>query len=237
VGLVDTHEHETEVENLAVHRFDSQSGQSPASILKTLLLAQPDFLAVPNLVNSRSLDLLTSQVVDGKRTVVTRVQANSAAEALLRVYSLSQNKSQFIKAVTGVTGQRLARRLCDQCKQPANVQPKLIQQLGGDPNKPATLFNAWKMPPLEQQVDERGRPIEFKPCEVCSGIGYIGRIAIFEMIAVDDRLRGVLTKQPELAAIQTYVRESGQLSLIEQSYKLVLLGITSLSEIQRVMKK
>ncbi|MCP4952414.1 MAG: hypothetical protein GY922_11285 [Proteobacteria bacterium] len=236
IGLVDVKDKESLVENVVPNRFDLAAGESPATNLKRLLLAQPDALSVPNVVNSQSLDLLCEQVVSQNRTVVTQVVAKTTSEAILRLYSTAQDKQQFAKALTGVTCQRLARRLCDTCKQPIVVQPKLIQQLGGNPQKQNTVFNPFVLPPPEKQVDEQGKPIEMQPCATCSGIGYIGRIAAFELMKVDDNIRKTLLTQPSHEAISQAGQASGSQTMVASGFKLALLGITSVNEVQRSLK-
>ena len=112
----------------------------------------------------------------------------------------------------------------------------MIQQLGGDPREQQQIFAQYRLPPPEQRVDEKGRPIEFPTCEVCGGIGYIGRIAAFEAIWVTDPIRQILLKQPNAEAIEKVARQEGKLPLLTQAYKLVLHGITTVQEVQRVMK-
>lgn len=236
VALIDLKESETEVENIAVHHFDAEISQSPASIMRRILLAQPDCLVVPDVVNSESLDLLTHEVVKHNRAVITRMHAKSAADALLRMYSMSKDRKQFVEAMSAATNQRLLRRLCDACKTQVQVQPKMIQQLGGDPRQQKTLYTQFRLPPPEQRVDAKGRPLEIPPCEVCGGIGYIGRIAAFDAIFVTDSVRQALIKQPTAEAIEQAARAEGKQALLTQAYKLVLHGITTFQEVQRVMK-
>jgi len=236
VGLVDVNNFENEMENITLHRFDIAEGQSPLSILKTVLLTQPDCLVVPDVVNSESLDALTYEAIAQDRSVFTQVQAKTAAEAILRLYSMSKNRQQFAQAVSAVTNQRLLRRLCDNCKVEVQVQPQLIQQLGGDPGQQTTLFTQYKMPPPEQRVDEKGKPVEYPICDVCAGIGYVGRIAVYELMLISDNLRQVLMKQPNAEAIEKAARGEGKTSFISEGYKLVLLGLTSIAEVQRVLK-
>jgi len=236
VGLVDVHSVENDMENITQHRFNMAEGQSPISILKAILLTQPDCLVVPDVVNSESLDALTFEAITQDRSVFCQAQAQSAAEALLQLYSLSKNRQQFAQAVTAVTNQRLLRRLCDNCKVEVQVQPQIIQQLGGDPREQTTVHTQYKLPPPDQRVDEKGKPIEFPTCKVCSGIGYVGRIAVFELLEITDNLRQVLMKQPTSEAIEKSARAEGKTSLIAEGYKLVLLGLTSIAEVQRVLK-
>ncbi|MCH2181595.1 MAG: Flp pilus assembly complex ATPase component TadA [Mariniblastus sp.] len=236
VGVVDVNDKESLVENILPNRYNAAIGESPATHLNKLLLSQPDALAVPNVVNGKSLDMLCDQAVNQARTVVTQVSAKSAAEAVLRLYTMAEDKQQFVKALTGATCQRLARRLCDTCKQPITVQPNLIQRLGGDPRSQNTLFNPYVLPPPEKQIDEQGKPIEMLPCETCAGIGYIGRIAIFEILAMNDSLRKTVLNQPSLEAIRQVAQKTGHASVAANAYKLALLGITSVNEAQRALK-
>jgi type IV pilus assembly protein PilB len=98
------------------------------------------------------------------------------------------------------------------------------------------LFNPYVLPPPDKQVDEQGKPIEMLPCDTCSGIGYIGRIAIFEILDGNDRLRKTLLNQPSLDAINQVAQKTGGQLLVSNGYKLALLGITSVSEAQRALK-
>ena len=236
IGLVDVNDKESLVENILPNHFNTATGESPATHLSKLLLSQPDALAVPNVVNGQSLDILCDQALNQGRTVVTQVAAKSAPEAILRLYATAKDKQQFLKAVTGATCQRLARRLCDVCKQPITVQPNLIQRLGGDPRTQNTLFNPYILPPPEKQVDEEGKPIEMLPCDTCSGIGYIGRIAIFEILTMNNSIRKTVFNQPSLDVIKQVAEKTGNSSVIANGYKLALLGITSVNEVQRALK-
>jgi type II secretory ATPase GspE/PulE/Tfp pilus assembly ATPase PilB-like protein len=238
VAVITEDESESVLENIVIHRYDeSVDSKKQLEILKAMLLTQPDMLAIPKVENKEVMDLLTKQVTTQDRSLVLRMPAKSAAEALLRSYALAGNRDQFLKAINNVTCQRLVRRLCTTCRTEVRVQPKIIQQLGGDPNKQTTVYNPWKLPPPEQRVDERGKEIEFPPCETCGGIGYIGRIAVFEMITLNDQLREFIKKNPQVAAVEQAATKLGKTPLANQAYKLVLLGVTSLAEAQRVLKE
>ena len=236
IGLITPDDDETPIENITPHRFDPDQGQTPLSIMRKLLLTQPDCLIVRDITTGDVLDALVEQANDQSRTVVTQMKARSASEGLLRLFALSKNRKEFAKAAKLVTGQRLMRRLCDVCKVPVQVQPQVIQQLGGDPRKHNTIYQPYQLPPPEQQVDENGKPIEMQPCEACSGIGYIGRIAAFETMIVGDQVRRTLMSNPTVDAIEKAAISEGKRPISAEGYRLVLLGITSVAEVQRVMQ-
>lgn len=237
VGIMDKTDNETEMENIVAHRFNAEEGHTPSTLLRQILLAQPDALAVPEIMDAETMDALTHEAVTQERTILTRVTARSASEALLKMYKLAGDKEQFLQALTCVTGQRLVRRLCDTCKTPTVVQPKMIQQLGGNPKKQNSIHRPFKMPPPEQRVDKNGKPIEIPPCETCAALSYIGRIALFELITANDQLRSGLRKKLSLDLIKKLATKTGNASMLASGYQLVLLGITSLAEVQRAMKE
>lgn len=238
VSIIDHSETESEMENIEAYLFDGQSGQSPKDLLPGILLKQPSGLVVPNPVNGDSLDMLSHEVLTNDRMVITRTQAESAAEAILRTMLISKkDRKQFVRAVKVAVCQRLVRRLCHVCRQPMPQNPKLIGQLGGNPSENRTIYNHFQPPPPEQLVDDKGKPIEIPPCETCGGIGYIGRIAVFEILFVNDAIRKAIIDQANLEAVQKAARENGHLNLAQQGYRLVLEGVTSIHEIQRVMNK
>ena len=236
VGIVELDDRETERENIHVERVDLRGGTSPVSLLQTMILKQPSAFVMPSLVNKETADILTDQVVNDARTVITQVQAGSAPEAMLRVMAVVGNREQFARAVTAVTCQRLVRRLCDKCKKPVQANPQAIQQLGGDPQVNTVIYRDYQLPPPEQQVDEQGKPVQMEPCKACAGIGFRGRTAIYELLLVDDSVRQALIKSPKLETVAQAARQAGNLTLMQQAYRAVLEGRTSLAEVQRVMQ-
>ena len=236
VVVMDDDELESSIENVTVKEFESD--ESATEFLKKTLVAQPDAVAVPRVPSPEFMDLLCLEAKTQQRSVWMRAKASSAAEALLRTYALAGNRGDFRETVKFVTCQRLVRRLCDECKTEIQVSPKMIQKLGGDPSKVKTLSKQWQLPPPEQRVDEKGNPIEFPPCDVCGGIGYIGRIGVFEMIKVNDAVREALKKTPKVAAVDAAAKQSkAKKSMQSSAYQLVLMGVTSLQEVQNVLNK
>lgn len=236
VAIVDHDERETERENIEAIRFDSRIGESPVARLKKIILKQPNVFVVPNPVDADTLDVLTDQIQSEQRMMITQTRASTAAEALLRVMSLSGDRQAFVKSVSAITCQRLLRRLCDSCKQPVQANPQAITQMGGNPEVSTTIYRSYQLPPPEQRVDEEGKPVEMQPCPSCAGIGFVGRTAIYELVLVDDEIRKQLVKEPRLEPVSRVIRQRGNLTLLEQAYRAILDGRTALSEVQRVMQ-
>ena len=235
ISLEDKANKEEEVINVGPNFFDGPAGESPASILPRLLLKEPDAFVVPNFVNAQSLEMLCEQVNKFQKLVVTRSTGRDAAEALAQIFQYNTPVKEIARAVTMVLNARLIRKLCDKCKQAYDPDPQLLQKLNLQ-GRVQHLYREFTPPPPEERVDEKGRPIEIEICKNCNGIGYRGRTAIFELLEITDPIREAMIAQPNADAIRRAARAAGHRTLQEEGILLLAQGITSLPELQRVMK-
>jgi type II secretory ATPase GspE/PulE/Tfp pilus assembly ATPase PilB-like protein len=211
-------------ENIEITTYDKAAGESPQRVLESLLRKEPSGVVVNELPNAQCAQMLCEHAVDGK-LVVTTIRAKEAVEALLRVLLLKVPASKFAPAVTAVLNQRLIRKLCDECKQPYEPSPQLLQKLG----IPAGRVDRLYRPPEAAEQD--------KVCRRCNGIGYFGRTSIFELLIVNDKIRQVLETQPKLDVLRKVAREAGNRNLQQEGIVLVAQGITSVQELSRVLKQ
>jgi type II secretory ATPase GspE/PulE/Tfp pilus assembly ATPase PilB-like protein len=225
------------VENIVLKHYNSPANQ--VEVTKTALLTQPDFIAVPEVESDEMMEILLLQVRDQQRSLLLRTTANSAAEGLVTMLQRipKSHRDAFIHHVKLVTGQKLIRRLCPDCRQETRVTSETIQKLGGNPKQQTTIYQEYRLPPPEQRVDAKGRPIEIPPCPICGGLSYLGRIAAIEFLVVDDEIRNLIAKKPNASEIEALAQKLGKLSIQKQAHKLVLLGVTTIAEVQRVFKK
>ncbi len=231
-------EEETAVENIVLRYYEPAGKPTQKEALVAALLTRPDSMAVPQIESPEVTDILTASVKNQDVAVWLQASAKTTVEALLIHLRNSKNPNQFAGAVRFVTNQRLARRLCESCKQEIRVQPQLIQQLGGDPRKQTTIYQAYRLPPPEQRIDQDGKPIEFPTCQTCGGLGHIGRIAIYELLTINDEVRQVLKETPKTDAIEAIAkRSSAKIPMAASAWRLVLLGVISLQEAQASLKK
>ncbi|NUQ62883.1 MAG: Flp pilus assembly complex ATPase component TadA, partial [Pirellulales bacterium] len=210
-----------EIENVMIHTYKASEGKSPCDILPDVFLMEPNVVVVRDLVNGQTVDLMCKEIAR-KRLMVGTVRAKDAPEALLRVLALKPTQAEFARSVTAVLGQRLIRKLCEQCKEAYQPAPEVLQQLGLPPDRVQAFYR-----PPQQPEDV---------CENCKGIGYLGRTAIFELLTVEDPVRQVLASSPKLDVVRQAARKSGFRSFQEEGLVLVAKGVTSLPELMRVLK-
>ncbi len=212
------------VENCPVTTYKASDGQSPADILTKVFRQQPDVVVIRDLVNAETVQMLCHEVAEN-RFFISTVRAKDCAEALMRIVAMGVPAAEFAVAAAGVMSQRLVRKLCDNCKEAYVPTPQVLQQLG----IPEGKVPAFHRPP--QQVDEK------EICQECSGIGYKGRTAIFELLSVGQNVRQVLAGGGTLDLLRKAARKDGMRSLQEEGILMVAKGITSLPELMRVMKQ
>lgn len=222
-SIEDVNRREHETQNVAVHTYDSKKGETPATLIPQLVRLYPNVYICRDLVDAASATLLMNEISDDK-LVITTIPARDAPEALLRLLQMKLPQQQFASVVTAVLYQRLIRKLCPDCKVGYTPPPDVLKKLGIPPGKVQQFFR----PPKPEEVE--------KPCQTCQQLGYVGRTGIFELLVVNDPMRQILAKQPNLELLRKAARADNQRTLQEEGILLVAKGVTSLQELQRVLK-
>jgi type II secretory ATPase GspE/PulE/Tfp pilus assembly ATPase PilB-like protein len=224
VDIEDAVKPEREVENVHVHKYNSAAGETPMKVLPEIIRTYPNAYCLRDLVNAETVGTLIEQIPDD-RLVMAAVKAKECVEAILRVMMLKVAAKDFAPVLTGVVNMRLARKLCDECKQAYAPPAEVIKQLGA-------RIEALYRPPVPIP-GEKPKP----PCEKCGGIGYYGRTGIFEVLVVDDGVRQTLMTNPKIDALRLAARKAGMRTLQEEGILLAAKGVTSLPELMRVLKQ
>ena len=226
---------EPEMINITQHLFDGQAGETPMTLLPSLLLKQPDVLVFPDFVNEETAKTVCEEVLEENRHAIVKVVAPTAVEALIKLAVTYKNQAKkLVKIANGACNQRLMRRLCDKCKQGFPPPPQLLQKLGIPPGRVTVLYQPFVPPPPEQRVDAKGNQIEIEICKQCEGRGYYGRIGVFEYLTINDAIRQAVLSDPTPASVAAVAKQQGHRGLQEEAILTVALGLTSLQELQRV---
>jgi type II secretory ATPase GspE/PulE/Tfp pilus assembly ATPase PilB-like protein len=194
-------------------------------VLPGLIRKYPNVYVMRDFTNLDAVKLLLNEVRDDDRLVITNAHAKSAPEALLRLLKYKVPQKDFAQSVLAVLCVRLIRKLCDACKVAYAPTPDLLKKLGIPQGKVEALYRQ----PKPEEVQ--------KPCKECADIGFKGRTGIFELLEVDDRIREILIKKPDMELLRKAARAAGMRPLQEEGLLLVAKGVTSLAELQRVLKE
>jgi type II secretory ATPase GspE/PulE/Tfp pilus assembly ATPase PilB-like protein len=218
-SLEDESRRYAEVENILVTTY--QGADNAAEALARLMRTDPQVVVVRDLPNAEVVRILAQHAVDD-RMVLATMRSKDAAEALLRILALKASPAEVAQSVTAVLAQRLIRKLCEHCKEAYVPPAPVLQQLGIPPGRISAFFR----PPENPE----------KPCRFCSGTGYMGRTAIYELLVPDDGFRKLLRAGAKLDALREAARRSGTPNLQDEGVLLVAKGVTSIPELVRVLK-
>jgi type II secretory ATPase GspE/PulE/Tfp pilus assembly ATPase PilB-like protein len=237
VCFEDKNKREWEMENLEVHTFNAAGGETPMTLLYNVSQRQPEVFCIPELTEVDSLDFILDQIVNEERKGIIGFRSKEAVEAILRLLALKpEDPEKFLKCLGLVVNQRLIRKLCEGCKEAYPPPPELLQKLGIPAGRVTALYREKQPPPpnAEPVKRKKGDPPEI--CPQCRGVGYRGRMAIYEFLVVDDKLREVILKSPKLDVMRQAAKQLGNFNLQDEGILLLAQGVTSLAELQRVMK-
>jgi type IV pilus assembly protein PilB len=146
--------------------------------------------------------------------VFSTLHTNDAPSAVARLVDLGVQPFLVASSVRAIVAQRLVRRLCANCKQPAGLSETELRALRIEPGQ---LSEAQVMKPVG--------------CDRCRQIGYKGRIGIFEIFVIDDDVRHMINKRSPTLLLRQRARELGMRTLREDGIRKVLAGLTSAEEI------
>ncbi len=229
---------EPDVINVNQNYYGGDTGLTQAQLIRKIVLKEPDVLIFAESPEPEPFAVAVEQIAKLQKQVIARAVAPGAMEALVQLLSQQREAAKtIIKTVVAVSTQKLARRLCDTCKVGFEPTPQLMQQLGIPAGRVAMLYQPFVPPPIEQQVDEQGKPAPIPPCPTCAGRGYYGRIAIFEMLRPGDQLRAALAKTNDLNELNKIAKAEGHRGMQSEAVLTVARGLTSLDELKRVFAK
>lgn len=211
-----------EVEN--VDPVALAEGETIHEKLPGILRKDADVLVIPKLTDTESVTALCKAAKD--RLVFMQTPAKESVEAMLRVLMMKVPIKDFASVVSTVVNQRLIRKLCEDCKEGYKPSAAQLQKL----RLPANRVDQFYKPPVVTPEDKQ-------ICPTCNGLGYFGRSSIFEVVEVKENLRKTLLTQPKLELLRKAARADGNRTLQEEGILAVVQGITSLAEIQRVLKQ
>ena len=218
--------------------FYEDGGDSPEAVFEKVRLKQPDVFVLPSLISPQIVEAVLHQIHKEQKHSVTRIVANDAIDAVSQILKGNPKHAKAILGVMqGVLNQRLIRRLCESCKQSYQPSPQLLQKLNLPAGRVPKLYKPTIPPPPEQRVDAKGNPIEIEICKRCNGRGYFGRMALFELLIINDKMRQaiaqLLDKPDEL---RKFAKQNGHSGFLEEGILACALGQTSLEEVQRILQ-
>ncbi len=185
-----------------------------ASALRSILRQDPDIIMIGEIRDGETASIAVQASITG-HLVVSTLHTNSAASTITRLTDMGIEPYLIADSVVGVIAQRLVRRLCPKCKKARLATPEEAELLACRPGENVTVYD----------------PVG---CPACEGMGYKGRIGVYEIMEMSPELKHIISKEGRAEDIKAEAVKSGMNTLRMSATRLVLDGITSINEMMKV---
>ena len=195
---------------------NEKKGLTFARGLRSILRHDPDKVMVGEIRDPETAQIAIQSALTG-HLVFTTVHANNVVDVLGRFLNMNVDLYNFVSALNCVLAQRLVRKVCLHCKQPAQVPDHVLEESGLDP----AVYSGFTFH-------------EGRGCIECNGTGFHGRVAVSELLDLSDHIRELILDRRPASEIKRAAKEEGMTFLRESALEMVFRGVTTLREINKV---
>ena len=212
---------EYRIENVSQIEINQKAGQTFAESLRSILRQDPDVVMIGEIRDAETARI-ACQAANTGHMVFSTVHANDTFTALYRLIDLEVEPFMLASSLSALLAQRLARRLCPDCKEAYQPNPEFLKKANLPPDKVKSFYRQPKNPEIV--------------CPTCGGLGYYGRISVVELLEFNERMRDMIRDASGMSQLKAQARKNGMLYMKEEGLRLVVKGITSIDELLRVVK-
>jgi type II secretory ATPase GspE/PulE/Tfp pilus assembly ATPase PilB-like protein len=211
---------EYEVEGVNQTQVHNEIGFNFASALRHILRQDPDVIMVGEIRDSETADIAIRAALTG-HLVLSTLHTNDAPGALTRLIDMEIEPFLIASAVEMILAQRLVRRLCPKCARAANYSELYLRE----------CLQALQLEETPERLS--ANILEPVGCESCRGLGYQGRVGLFEILRVDDSIHELIVQKRSARDIRQEALGFGMTTLQMSGWEQLALGRTALNEIMR----
>ncbi len=194
-------------------QVQSEIGLTFAAGLRAFLRQDPDVILVGEVRDQETAEICIRAALTG-HLVMSTLHTNDSASAVSRLIDIGIKPYLIAGSLLMIVAQRLVRKLCPECKKPDTIDAKMRADFG------ITSSVVYK-------ANEKG-------CKECRNIGYWGRLAIYELLPIDEEIRKVIAQGGEVDAIRKIQKTKEYQTLFQAGIKKVSEGVTSLEEVMSI---
>ena len=217
---------EYQLEGIVQTQAEPESGYSFAEGLRSALRQDPDVIMVGEIRDSETAEVAINAALTG-HLVISTLHTNNAAGSFPRLLDLGVNPKVISSALNISIAQRLVRKLCEKCKKKVALEGEhkaIVEKVLSQVADPAYLEGV--------NTEYEWLPVG---CEECSGLGYQGRVGVYEAILVDGAIEQAVLQNPSERDIREAAKSQKLLDLPQDGILKALGGITSIEELDRVV--
>lgn len=223
---------EYSIEGINQSQVKPEIGYTFANGLRSILRQDPNVIMVGEIRDGETAELTIHAALTG-HLVFSTLHTNSSIGAIPRLVDMGIEAFLLSSSLQVVAAQRLVRRICPKCKEEVHIPAAIIK------NVKEEIFNISKDEIAKYKI-EKIEDLKFyhgKGCESCGETGYKGRVAIYEALEVDEGLKEIISdRDGNETQIKDYATKNGMVTIRQDGVLKALLGLTTLSEVERVTK-
>ncbi len=212
---------EYQLEGINQVQVNTKAGLTFASALRSILRSDPDIVLLGEIRDRETAQIAIEAALTG-HLVLSTLHTNDAASSPGRLIEMGVEPFLVGSALDCIVAQRLARRLCEKCKQAYTVTPEELSLVGWDPERMGHVG----------ETREVFRPVG---CGACGRTGYRGRFAVHEVLTVNEETERTITERGHSEDVLKVALADGMLTLRQAGLIEVLAGRTSIEEVLRVI--
>ncbi len=202
-------------------QVNPKAGLTFATGLRSILRCDPDVVMIGEIRDRETAQIAVESALTGHMVLAT-LHTNDAPSALTRLTEMGVEPFLSASAVVGILAQRLVRRLCDHCKRSAPVSH-------------ATLAEVCQTTAIPPTLPDPAPAFEPVGCSRCGGLGYRGRLGVFELLTVSEAIQKLALEASSSEEIMRRARADGMRTLLEDGMLKVVSGQTSMKEMARAV--
>ena len=217
---------EYKIKGISQTQVSKSHGYTFANALRAIVRQDPDVILVGEIRDDETAQIAVHASLTG-HLVLSTLHTNSAIETTPRLTDMGIKPSLIPAAINAIIAQRLVRRLCPACKEkyvPARETVESVKKILSVISPKAKLS-------IPKDIEYLFRA---KGCPKCRGLGYKGRIGIFEILTLNEEIAQKITEIAPESEILSLALEAGMVTMLQDGILKALEGITSLEEVQRV---
>jgi type II secretory ATPase GspE/PulE/Tfp pilus assembly ATPase PilB-like protein len=230
-------------------QINKKAGLDFAVIMRAFLRADPDVIMVGEMRDKETVSIGIEASLTGHLVFAT-LHTNSAPESIIRLLDMGMDPFNFSDALLGILAQRLAKRLCSDCKKPHVATNEEIKALLTEYSFELTNTATWKRDPAAAMkalyaewgklfADKQGKFTLYSPvgCDKCTGTGYRGRVGLHELLIGSDPVKKAIQEHARVAELLAIALDEGMHTLKQDGMEKVLQGITDMHQVRAVCIK
>jgi type IV pilus assembly protein PilB len=207
-------------------QVNPKAGLTFASALRSILRADPDIVLIGEIRDKETATIAIEAALTG-HLVLSSIHTNDAPSAVSRLVEMDVETFLVASAIDAVVAQRLARKLCEKCKEPYRPGRAELAEAGYPEHEWDQIGEVFRAPDGREARND---------CRACAGTGYRGRIGLYEVMLRSEEIERLTVQRASADAIRAVAIQQGMRTLRYDGLEKVRAGVTSIEEVARVVK-